>query len=123
VRYRAALAAAQAGDGGPLAELMGQPYQRWQDGDVIAVLPRIRTGREAIARQLTWLPRQRPAFAPSPDDPSSIWQLALQAVVRREAMKLAGAAAEAARWDAIYRRFDAVLDDRRRLVALMLWSD
>jgi hypothetical protein len=52
-----------------------------------------------------------------------MWQLALHAVARREGMKLAGVPEEAARWDEIYRRFDAVLEDRRRLVSLMLWED
>jgi hypothetical protein len=55
-------------------------------------------------------------------DPVPLWRLAVGAAIRREAMKLAGVADEAARWTAIYRRFDAVLDDRRRLIALMLWE-
>jgi hypothetical protein len=37
-------------------------------------------------------------------------------------LRLAGATAAAASWDAIYRRFDHVFRDRRRLVALMLWQ-
>ncbi len=118
--YQGALAAARQGDGEALARYMAGRYAHWKTGDVMAVLPRIRTGREPVVRQLVWPTRYRDELFAY--DPVPLWRLAVGAAIRREAMKLAGVADEAARWTAIYRRFDAVLDDRRRLIALMLWE-
>jgi hypothetical protein len=119
--YHGVLVAAQQGEGRPLARFLGKRPWRWRDGDVMAVLPRIRTGREALARQLAWADRS--FDQPSAYDPAMPWEHALYAASRREGMKLAGMPEEAARWDAIYRRFDAVLADRRRLLALLLWKE
>ncbi|HEX4416720.1 MAG TPA: hypothetical protein VH165_02425 [Kofleriaceae bacterium] len=117
--FLAALQAAGAGDGRPLARRIGGVLRtRWKDADVIAVLPRIRIGREAVVRQLTWSrPLQWDLF-----DHAPLWAPALYAVTRREVLRLAGATDAAAAWDAIYRRFDRVFRDRQRLVALMLWQ-
>jgi hypothetical protein len=115
----AALQAAEAGDGRPLARQIGGDLRTsWKDADVMAVLPRVRVGREALARQLAWsMPPHVTRF-----DKEPLWDHALYAVARREVLRLAGATYAAASWDAIYRRFDHVFRDRRRLVALMLWQ-
>lgn len=113
--YASGLQQAQRGEGLPLARAIGAPHKSWEEIDVMAVLPRVQHGREALARELAW----RTSFR---YESASVAALAIHAAVRRDALKLAGLPAEAARWDAIYRRCDAVLRDRRRLVALMLWE-
>jgi hypothetical protein len=115
-----ALTAAEAGDGGPLARVMIGDPATWSDEAVMAVLPRITTGRDAVVRQLRWAPApNRPTIADADHFP---FNLALHAAARRDALQLAGASADAARWDEIYRRVAAVLKDRRKLAALVLWQ-
>jgi hypothetical protein len=118
--YHDALTAAQRGDGEPLASRL-EPGKGWSEADVLAVLPRIRTGREALARQLANLTSFDYGYL---SDHSytykHVWEFAIHAAVRREMLKQAGLPEEAARWAEIYRRFDAVFDDRRKLVALMM---
>jgi hypothetical protein len=109
---------ARDGDGRSLASELG-PGGSWLDSLVMAVLPRVTSGREEIARQLVWsapegivrLGHQFP------------WSLAGRAATRRDVLRMAGATDEAARWDAIYRRFDEAFEDRRRLMALLLWEE
>jgi hypothetical protein len=119
--YHEVLVAAQQGEGRPLARHLGKQPAHWRDGDILAVLPRIRTGREAVGRQLAFAPRyfyQRFTY-----EPAMPWEHAFHAATQREGMELAGMPEEAARWAAIYRRLDAVLTDRQRLLALILWED
>lgn len=113
-----ALADAQRGDGRALARFMaGNRYgpRWWTDSDILAVLPRVTIARDEIAHQLRW-------SIPIGSRNRSIPGAALYAFSRREVMKAAGLHAEAARWDAIVRRLDAVLGDRRRLTALMFYE-
>lgn len=112
VRYNEALNAALRGDGDALAREMA--LNAWDDGDLLAVLPWIQRGREDVIRQLAW-------SAPAPQFPyAPISVQLIRSAMRRTVLALAGADDEAARWDAIYRRFDAMLSDRRRAVALFL---
>jgi hypothetical protein len=117
--YTRALETAARGDGTALAACMDAHHDcLWTDADVMAVLPRITTGREAVVRQLVWaVPehnRQLELDVP--------WATALHAAARRAALHVAGEDAEAARWTEIYHRYDQALRDRRKLVALALWE-
>ena len=110
------LRAAQRGDGMPLARALHAGTLWMTEADILAVLPRITRGREAVARQLAWAPFSRPIGA----DWHFPWPQLNSIVLHRDLLRLAGAPAEAARWDAMYRRFDRALEDRRVLIALML---
>jgi hypothetical protein len=116
--YPKALEAATAGDGRALAvELANNERSWWRDIDIIAVLPRIKLGREAVARQLAWSAppdRERLQF-------NMPWSMATYSAGRRYALQLAGDTATAAWWDAIFKRYDQALRDRRKLVAIALW--
>ncbi|HWM88404.1 MAG TPA: hypothetical protein VNO33_21260 [Kofleriaceae bacterium] len=118
----AALSAAQQGDGRLLARWIGRHgLQSEGDTNVMAALPRVTRGREALARQLTW----SAAYFPNVEHRMQYefpWSVAVHAVVRREVLRRAGATEAAARWHEIYRRFDEVFDDRRRFIALILWD-
>jgi hypothetical protein len=117
--YPKALVAAVAGDGRALAvEMSDSSLSWWHDIDIIAVLPRIKLGREAVVRQLAWS---------APQDQERLafklpWSIATYAAGRRSALQLAGDTARAAWWNEIYKRCDAALRDRRKLVALALWQ-
>jgi hypothetical protein len=115
---KTALHAAQQGDGRELASALGAPYRSLTDEDVMAVFPRITTGRDAVARQLTW---STPSTRPSTDSDHFPFNLALHAVARRDALRIAGSP-DAERWDAIYRRLATVFRNRQKLVALLLWQ-
>jgi hypothetical protein len=117
--YPKALEAAAAGDGRALAvEMSNNDMSWWRDVDIIAVLPRIKLGREAVARQLAWS---------APHDHERLefkmpWSMAMYAAGRRSALQLAGDTARAAWWNEIYKRYDQALRDRRKAVALALWK-
>jgi hypothetical protein len=117
--YPRALQAAVAGDGRALAVEMGtNSMSWWRDVDIIAVLPRVKLGREAIARQLAWsAPHDRDRLATGMP-----WSMATYAAGRRSALQLAGDTARSAWWNDIYKRYDQALRDRRKLVALALWK-
>jgi hypothetical protein len=117
--YTRALETAARGDGSALARRMGRQHDAWwTDADIMAVLPRITAGREAVARQLVWaVPRDNLRF-----DHHFPWSVALHAAARRAALHVAGEDAEAAGWAEIYKRYDQALRDRRKMVALALWS-
>lgn len=117
--YVKALETAARGDGRELAKRMGaQGRTWWADTDIMAVLPRVTVGREAIARQLAWGAPKGYARL----DTYFPWSVALHAAARRAALHLAGEDAEAARWTEIYQRYDRALRDRKKLVALALWD-
>jgi hypothetical protein len=120
-KYTLALAAASAGDGTSLAGYLMQrrPWSPLRDGDVAAVLPRLHTGRDELARQLAWTAARGTGGALDYHFP---FGLVGHAIERRTALRLAGDATETARWDAIYRRHSAMLSDRRKVVALMMWA-
>jgi hypothetical protein len=119
---RAALRAAhQDGDARALTHSLSS-FDGIPEAHVLALLPRIRRGREALVRQFIWAPRSRWHIIDALEEEAP-WGMAAHAVTRRSVLRLAGANEEAARWDAIYRRFDQLFEDRRRLVALMLWSE
>ncbi len=85
----------------------------WSDGDLLAVLPHIKTDRDSIAREL-------PYFPPPGGLGSALFDHAVRAMMRRELFEALGASADAAAWDAVYRRFDKIFDDRDVVVGLML---
>ena len=113
-----ALRAAMNGDGTKLVEVMSAKYSWWHDIDAMAVLPRVTNTREQIATLLethrstdsgrTWYGSRK------------LFEVAARAIQRRGVLALAGRAESAAAWDAIYRRYDRVLSDRKRLVMLMV---
>ena len=112
-----ALVAAANGDGRSLAvELGTQDFRNWTDTQVMAIWPRLKTNRDAVARQLEW-------SAPTALARMGIdvpWSAIAYAATRRAALAMVGKPEAAARWDAIYRRYRAALGDRRRLVSLLL---
>ncbi|MEO8703313.1 MAG: hypothetical protein ABI867_24920 [Kofleriaceae bacterium] len=117
--FKAALFEAMQGDGIPLARyLTTATTPWWADGDVLAVFPQIQSGRDAVrAAVVGTKPREANLVA---------WHAEFgqigYAIERRAVLRIVGATAEAARWDAIVHRLDAMLSDRRRLVALLLWN-
>ncbi len=116
--YKHALEIAERGDGGPLANQLGSRDPWWQDIDVMSVLPRVKTGRDAVVRQLVWsVPTDH--FRLDSRFPFSV---ALHAAARRASLQVAGASAEAGRWNEIYQRYDQALRDHRKLIALAIWS-
>jgi hypothetical protein len=110
------LAAAQRGDGRALMQTIGG----WFDGAVMAILPRITSGRQEVITQLVWGASLEDSFSAWEDEQHYPWSAAIHAFRRRALLRVAGASSEAERWDAIYRRFDAVFSDRRRLVPLIM---
>lgn len=117
--YVQALETAARGDGTALAKRMGAHHSVWwTDADFMAVLPRITVGRDAVVRQLVWgVPKDNVRL-----DQQFPWSVALHAAARRAALHVAGEDTEAARWAAIYQRYDQTLRDRRKLIALALWK-
>lgn len=119
-RLASSLKAAGAGDGLALAAMIrNTSFAEWTDSQVMAVLPRIRTSRDVAIRQLVW---SSPPHNPLDQDGVFPWRRALKAATRRDMFRIAGATEMAARWDAIFRRYDQALRDHRRLVALLLWQ-
>jgi hypothetical protein len=115
----AALATAQRGDGRPLARLLLKERIVTSpriDGDLLAVLPRMTVGQDAVTRYLVWFRDMHDHWAWH----TPLTYRAVRAFQRREVLRMAGATPEAARWDAVYRRHDQVLDDRRKLIPLVL---
>lgn len=115
-RTHAALDSAQlAGDGGLLAARLADDHQL-RDLDLIAVLPRIKTGRAALVEAIR-------AMVPTRDPLGQHgfpFVTATRAFTRRTVLELAGDRAGAARWAEIFRRYDRALDDPRTLVGLAL---
>ncbi len=118
--YKHALETAERGDGRPLAkQLATQDMAWWEDIDVMAVLPRVKTGRDALVRQLVWsAPRDHGRL-----EYGFPFSVAIHAAVRRSSLLVAGEPAEAARWNEIYQRYDQALRDHRKLIALAIWSN
>ena len=115
--YVAALRRAEAGDGTQLASLMLLHRTTWwRTADLMAVLPRVKTGHAALVDALVWA---KP-FESIDTDIGFPWRFAAYAAMRRAALEVAGEHTEAARWGAIYQRYDAALRDRRKLVPLLL---
>ena len=121
VGFADALAQARDGDGGPLATTLERCDVSWI-GDapsfVLAVLPRVHTGRERLAAVLPWWQSQEPPSLG--DHPFSLLH---RAALRRDMLRLVGADDEAARLQAIIDRHLAVLADRERTIALILWHE
>jgi hypothetical protein len=111
-----AVAAAQQGDGRALMEVPGA----WFEGDMMAILPRIVKGRQEIITQIIWGQPFPDPYASWEDEPQFPWSSAIHAFRRRALLRVAGEIEEAERWDAIFRRFDEVFSDRRRLVPLIM---
>jgi len=115
-----ALAAAQAGDGAPLAEVFRTCRVMWIDVPdyLLAVLPRVTRHREELARALRLyhaiptpsITNERLPFG----DLDNI-------VASRDLARLAGDAEATAAWSALYARRTKPLADRDRLIALLLW--
>lgn len=114
--YRAAIRAAQDGDGAPLGEVLQRCSTSWiwTHRQLLAVLPRITRNREALAEPLRYFIEDIAISPPFTD--------VAYAAFRRDLHALAGDAEEAARWQAIVAAHAPVLADRDRVVALLLWD-
>lgn len=96
-----------------MAIVQDRRYASWNLVDLIAVIPHIPSLYTRLARELPYLGRS--SFRSS--SPASH---ALDAFVHRELLEAVGATAAAGHWDAIYRRYDAVLRDPTHARALAL---
>ncbi len=114
--YRAAIRAAQDGDGAPLANVLQRCWTTWiwTHRHLLAVLPRIERDAAAVAEALRWFREDRLSF--------DLFTELGYAAYRRDLSALAGDAEEAARWQAIVEAHAVWLDDRDRVVALLLWD-
>lgn len=110
--------ARRTGDAAPLARALELAWP-WDSYDVPVVWPALTKNRAALVQHMIW--RDSP-LADARVMLKYPWKWAVYAALRRAAFTAVGATDEAARWDAIYRRFDAVLSDRKKLVALILAS-
>jgi len=110
------VASAQHGDGTPLARLLRRcqviDFSSWL---VFALLPRITSGRAELADALRW--QTDTSF-----DNDLPFSAMAAAGTKRDLLRLAGADGEADDWQAIVDRHAAVLQNRDRLVALVLWD-
>lgn len=88
-------------------------YPMWRAVDLLAVIPHVPSLRARLAREL---PYSRPGMFWSAGPAGH----ALDAFVHRELLEAVGATAAAASWDAIYRRYDAMLRDPSRALVLRL---
>lgn len=114
--YREALNAATQGNGTLLARELSSA-RWWSPADVLAVWPHLKSGKEQILEALRYsnsssLRAQIDYYYP--------FGLVGLAIDYRDAFRVAGATADAEVWDARYRRVDAVLSDRKKLIALMM---
>lgn len=119
--YKAALARAVNGDGRALARQIGGRLSWWTDGDIMAVLPHVKEGRAEVIEAVRYAAKSFSANAGTLD--YYPFSLAGTAIERRGLMQIAGFTEEAKRWDEMYQRIDAVLSDRKKLVALMIWAE
>lgn len=111
-----ALEAARRGDAGPLITyLLDQRY--FDPLDVLAVAPFVDQGRADLAAVVSRMAAV-PSYLP-PDLPTA----AILTFRHYAMLKAVGATEAAARQHAQFARYDAVLRDRRRLVALVLLRD
>lgn len=101
------------GDGDALADYL----QRGDDVQleaVMAALPSIRTNREAVLDSVPFTHDTSMVF--------DIFDRAAFAADARDLARLSGDPVEAARWQAMFERFDRVLADRNQVLAFYLWS-
>jgi hypothetical protein len=115
--YRSALNAAVQGNGLPLAQELSASTSWWSPADILAVWPHLKSGKEELLERLRYgrssnLNPQLDYYYP--------FGLVGLAIDYRDAFRIAGATADAAVWDARYQRVDAVLSDRKKLIALMM---
>jgi hypothetical protein len=104
-----AIEVARLGDGATLVKAI-QRIGDVDDGDVLAVLPHLKTGRDELMR---WLAQSQPR-----QQGTSPLAVATRAAVRRDLFRIGGDARKAARWARIEQRAARVLD-RQRLMALV----
>jgi hypothetical protein len=112
-----ALQAAERGDGSRLVTQMTMPYHSWSAHDVLAVLPRITTGRAGVMFGLRW--------GPNGDQMNGYgfpWRTLTYIAERRALFELGGDPAEAARWAEIYARYRTAITDRKVLLSLAAWD-
>ena len=115
----AAVRAALAGDGGPLADVLSRDHVMWDEevGYVLAVLPHVTRHRAELAAALHWFHAE---FGTSIDEgPLSIVE---HAMLRRDLARLAGDKAEARRWQGVIDHQLPVLLDPQKMIALLLWE-
>jgi hypothetical protein len=115
----AAVRAALAGDGGPLADVLSRYQVMWDEevGYVLAVLPHVTRHRAELAAALHWFHAD---YGSSIDEgPLSIVE---HAMLRRDLARLAGDEPEARRWQAVIDHQLPVLLDPQKMTALLLWE-
>jgi hypothetical protein len=118
-RLAAAVAAAQRGDGRPLATAMYacNVYSGFGVSTLLGVLPRVTEGRPELASALRWW-----------DDIGSLgaykpFSNVAYAAAHRDIARFVGDNESAERWGEMAERLTRVLEDRTRTVALILWHN
>jgi tetratricopeptide (TPR) repeat protein len=118
-RLAAAVAAAQRGDGRPLASAMHacEVYSGFGISTLLGVLPRVTEGRAELAGALRWWDDMGSLGAYEP------FSNIAYAAAHRDIARFVGDNESAERWGEMAKRLTLVLEDRTRTVALILWHN
>lgn len=112
-----AIAAASRGDGRGLAEVLTRCPASWNDyDDLVALLPRIQLGREEVTKQLVHYRDKDATYSFEPI------RWVDYAARQRDLRRLLGDATATARWQRIVDNYMNAFSDRRRVVAMYLWT-
>ena len=115
--WRAATHAAALGNGWALAaKLRTEAWLTYEVVTLLAVAPLVRIGRAELARSVRHIRIWSSSRMPDP------FERINHAANRRDLARMLGDTAEEARWQQIIDRHVAVFSDRRRLMALLLWT-
>jgi hypothetical protein len=98
-----------------LSIVQSRRYVRWHFLDLLAVVPHLTGIHPQLRRELPHAPLRSYPFRSE-----HLASRAVDAFAYRELLEAVGATAPAARWDAIYRRYNAMLSDPVRAKALTL---
>lgn len=117
---RQALGTAAAGNGAPLATLLGHCRMLFDAnaGFILAVAPRVTSNRGELAAALR-------AFHDGlgPSSYGAPFSEIVEAATRRDLARMTGDEASAARWQRIVTAQAKLLGDRERLEALLVWEE
>ncbi len=118
--FVAAIARARTGDGGPLATVLREcDAFETENPTILRALPYLTSHQAELVPLLRWrrgrITTYRLDYVP--------FHYLDDAMMNRDLARLVGDAAEGARWQAIIDRHAAVLADRDRVIALLLWTE
>ena len=118
---KAAVVAAQRGDGAPIAAVMRDCRVSWSifQRVLLGVLPLVKTGRAELAAQVRLFHDDITTYSLS----NIPFRFLDNLVWHRRLAALAGDTESAQRWQQIFDRHAAVLADRQKLIALLFWTD